>query len=380
MDISKRKNHKNEGFTIMELIVVVTGLAILSSLSIPNIIGRVKLNRIEQAKALMNSYALDCLAQYRSTTLSTRDFLDEARPEELDNKRLNTLQYQIDGEGKCENVAIKPLNDNEKDLFAFEFRMQKDAKEIMRIRKTGTPSYNDKYLDACKNWAGGDCTESEGQKARWAEEAALAEAKEECDLEYSAWLNAKNSGGFTAWDKSKQSCTREVFAFEGRPVNSLEAVDLALKEKYGRACADWRESKKNSKSTSPNGNPETKNPECGGVSYWFHSGEMFTNQAAWNAHDNLIKEQTCISNKANAITNGTQGEFTYTPTDGPPPCGDVVWLCDGKTYSSLDSYKATSCGSTEQGGGDGIKPHCVNFVPHPFCPKRDPIGPLCVCE
>ena len=32
---------------------------------------------------------------------------------------------------------------------------------------------------------------------------------------------------------------------------------------------------------SPNGAPETKNPECGGVNYWFHSGNIFTTQAAW---------------------------------------------------------------------------------------------------
>ena len=36
--------------------------------------------------------------------------------------------------------------------------------------------------------------------------------------------------------KINETCTRAVFAFEGIPVNSLEAVEEALKAKYGRAC------------------------------------------------------------------------------------------------------------------------------------------------
>ena len=44
-------------------------------------------------------------------------------------------------------------------------------------------------------------------------------------------------------------------------------------------------------SISPNGNPETKNPECGGVKYWFHSGNIFTTQAAWTFYDNQLNKQ-----------------------------------------------------------------------------------------
>ena len=376
MDISKRNNYKNEGFTLMELIVVVAGLAILSSLSIPNILDRIKLNRAEEAKALMNSFALDCLGKYRIST-DPADFIENAVPDELDNVRLSTLQYQIDGDkNKCSHVAIKPLNENEKDLYAFDFRMSSDG----RILKTGIPSNNPNFLNSCRSWAGKNCGLSDQQVAEFARLAALSKAKATCDSNYSSWLVAGNSGEYVAWDSSQENCTRPVFAFEGKPVNSLAAVNLALKEKYGRACADWRESKKNS--VSPNGNPETKNPECGGVSYWFHSGNIFTTQVAWTAHDNLLKEQACIENRSNAIKGGTKGKYTYNP-EGPPPCGKVVWLCNGEEYETLEAYKTTSCGApAATPPPPRIPPRCRNFVPHRICnmglvPKNHP---LCACS
>jgi len=358
MKISKNK-YPNNGFTLMELVVVVAGLAILSSLSIPNILGRIKLNRVEEAKALMNSFALDCLGKYRISTDSS-DFIENATPDELDNVRLSTLQYQIDGDkNKCSHVAIKPLNDNEKDLFAFDFRMSSDG----RILKTAIPSDNPQFLNSCRSWAGKNCGLSDAQVAEFARLALLAKAKASCDSEYNAWLSDGNSGEYVAWNKTDENCTRPVFAFEGKPVNSLEAVNQALKDKYGRKCMDWQQTKKNS--ISPNGNPETKNPECGGVKYWFHTGNIFTTQAAWTAHDNLIKEQACIKNRAKALSGKVKGQYTYTPS-GPPPCGKVSWLCNGKEYETLEAYKTTTCGAPPPSASKPPtqtkpkpKPHCT---------------------
>ena len=376
MKISKRNNYKIDGFTLVELVVVVAGLAILSSLSIPNILGRIKLNRVEEAKALMNSYALDCLGKYRIST-DPANFIEKATPDELDDLRLSTLQYKIDGDkNKCSHVAIKPINENEKDLFAFDFRMSSDG----LILKTGTPSDNPKFLNSCRSWAGKNCGLSNEQVAEFARIAAIAKAKAACDSSLNSWLSDGNSGEYVAWDKQKENCTSPVFAFEGNRVNSLEAINLALKEKYGRACLDWRESKKNS--ISPNGNPETKNPECGGVSYWFHSGNIFTTQANWTAHDNLIKEQACIQNRANALNGGVTGKYTYTP-DGPPPCGKVVWLCNGEEYETLEAYKTTSCGAPpKQDPPVEIPPRCRNFKPHKYCAgnPRAAGHPLCECK
>ena len=82
MKISKIKNNYNNGFTLTELIVVVAALAALASFSIPNLFNSIKLNRIEEAKALMNSYASDCLGQYRISTDPAK-FIENATPYEL---------------------------------------------------------------------------------------------------------------------------------------------------------------------------------------------------------------------------------------------------------------------------------------------------------
>ncbi len=370
-----KKKSNNQGFTIVELIIVIAGLAALSSISIPNFLNSIKLNKIEEAKAIMNGYASDCLGKFRIST-DPAEFIENATPDELDDMKLATLGYQIDGEkNKCSHLAIKPANEEDEKLFAFDFRMSSDG----LILKTGTPSNNPRFLNSCRGWAGKNCGLSEEQKAEFARIAAIAKAKSECISAYSSWLAAGSSGESLSWDNNNETCTRSVFAFEGTPVNSAEAVEQALKAKYGRACSDWRLSKRNT--TSPNGKPETLDPECGGVNYWFHSGNEFTTQAAWNAHDNLIKEQLCIQNRSTALNSGAKGEYTYNP-QGPPPCGKVVWFCNGKEYETLTAYKSTSCGTT------AIQPPpndpCKYFTPHPNCSRltkrvRQRMKGTCVC-
>jgi len=341
--ISRQKNKENNpGFTIVELVVVIAGLAALGSFVIGNVVTQIKLSRAEEAKALMNSFAADCLGKYRISTDPVK-FVDEAKPDDLDNEKLLTLGYQVDGnKSKCAHTAIKPSNENEDTLFALDFRISSEGK----VLKTAVPSNNPQALNSCKGWAGKNCGLSEAQKAEFARLAALAKARATCISNYQDFLSKKISGESVTWDKEKETCSKPVFAFEGVPVASKKAMLEARDAKYGRACDEWQGKKIADKNyISPGGNPETKSPECGGIKYWFHTGKDFTNKADWTKRDNEMKKAACEANKIKAQTNKVDGKYVYKPTPGPDPCGKVIWLCDGEVFNTESDYKQTPCGS-----------------------------------
>ena len=63
----------------------------------------------------MYGYASDCLGKYRIST-DPVEFIEKSTPDQLDNTKLSTLGYQIDGDkNKCSHLAIKPIKDNERD-------------------------------------------------------------------------------------------------------------------------------------------------------------------------------------------------------------------------------------------------------------------------
>jgi len=343
MKISKNNKNKNQqGFTLVELVVVLAGIAALGAFTIPSVLNTIKLNRIEEAKALMNSFAADCLGKYRISTDPVK-FFNEAVPSDLDNEKLLTLGYQVDGsKSKCSLTAIKPADKEDDFLYALDFRISSEG----QVLKTATPSNNPAALTSCKGWAGKNCGLSEAQKAEFARLEALAKAKAVCISNYQNWLGKGSSGESVTWDSNKENCSKQVFAFEGTPVASQEAIDEALKAKYGRACEDWRLSKiSNTTYVSPGGNPESKNPECGGVQYWFHTGQQYTNKANWTERDNTLKKQACDANRIQLLGQNKSGKHTYGPTPGPDPCGKVVWLCNGQELATEADYKTTSCGA-----------------------------------
>ena len=64
---------QSHGFTLLELIVVLAGLGILSSLAIPNFVDIFDSNNVDEIKALLNSAAADCLQNSRQNDTASTD-------------------------------------------------------------------------------------------------------------------------------------------------------------------------------------------------------------------------------------------------------------------------------------------------------------------
>lgn len=377
MKISKSNIKNNSGFTIVELIVVVLGLAALSSITIPNVIKYAKSNKLEEVKALMNSYAADCLINYR-TADDKEKALTEYEPDQLNSERLESLNYQIDGDKKkCKHVKIKPLNENEKDLFGFDFQMYKLNGDIKLVKTAEPPlSLKDEYMNLCKSWGG--CGLSAEQEAKIARYKALEEAQDACDTNYYAWIGADSSGEYTAWDRDTGSCSRSVWAFEGNLVSGPTALEKLRNEKYGEECLQWRKDKRDSLFTDEG--PQTLSPSCGGINYWFHSGTDFTTKAAWTEYDNKKKKTACEKDRTDALNAGENGKYTIGPEGGPSPCGEVVWICNGDAYGTKSDYETSSCSSVANEEEKGNEPDpddpCDDTILITFCSFMDDPG-LC---
>ena len=218
-NIKKNKNNEN-GFTLIELIIVIAGIAALGTISFPPFLNSLKLNRVEEAKAIMNGYAAECLEKFRDRTSWTQ-YSDE-EPTQLSENKLNTLGYTITPEkDKCIELEIKPNDEKEKDLYVFGFSVSPKGKVI----KKGTPTDKKSFRNSCYSWAGKGCGASPEQLAQWEEEAALEQRREDCiaaENEHRA-DKTRYSTPIETWDKSTDppSCTKIQYMYEGANVNPM---------------------------------------------------------------------------------------------------------------------------------------------------------------
>ena len=367
MEISKKNkiNNAPEGFTLIELVVVLGGLSALMAFALPNLLTTYKLNRIEEAKAIMNSYAADCIGKWRIEP-DSKKFRQEAKPP-IDNDKLGTLGYKIDGypgndaKNTCEHTKIIPNDKNEKFLFAFDFRVDSgDGK----VSKGAEPSNEERALNSCKGWAGEFCGLSDKQKKDIQDKKDLQIAKENCENKFDTWLYTPpgGTGSENDWDEGLKKCEKKTCAYKGEKVSCNGGIDKAREEDMGQQCVQWITEKSSDKNyiTPPNKIEGESTPECneGKKKYWFHTGNDYEDQDDW-----YIK--SCNYNYTEDKKKH-EGPYEYKPKDGPKPCGDEVYICKGTTVS-YERYKET-CGAAPPP------------PPPPPPPKEDPPPPPTVVD
>ena len=402
MNILSKDIKFNNGYSILELTVVVVVLGILASVSLPRVSSFINSAKVDSAKAKLNAAAATCLQDIRqaadpSSTISAGT---------LSNELLESDGYKISSDmSSCSTLMIEPLNPKNAEFFPMGFSIADG-----RLTKFAVPLSEDSQ-QACKSWAGSNCKAGEELKNLIAHNKAVQEAKTTCNESFYSWLNGNPAGDGKKfrWDPKADNdckrippantgstcttngCTLETWTFEGTIVNGEDGYKDALERKYGKICTEKLEEKLQNKYT---GGPVSI-LECGSSKVmWFHEGvdvgsEQEMNNAICTAQQSLHQGngttgttqipacgdkdfyycmgedknteplmQECIDSDAEAsckqdIKEAQESNHNgmFVPDkNGPGVCSTPIWICNGLQYSTEDAYSSSECNKADQCG------------------------------
>ena len=348
---------ETSGYSIVELIVVLAGLSVLTSISLvgldgqSGILGAVKFAEIDEAKALLNKAASDCLQKGRIGG-SNKDLIDE---EIISDIRINPIGFKInkaDNADKCSYFQLIPSKEDDDVRYPIGFSVIDGS-----LSKFATPTSTNKgSISSCERWAGVNCKQDESLKKLVEWKNKIAAEKTKCEANYSNWLTNTQPLQFKRWNPNADSacpdrppkdgstsyrtdpnctpngCNRVVFGLDGEFVGfTREDYDRALETKYGKACTDWVAEQKAASYTNSlkTLSPLTKSPECGSQKFWFFEGE-----------DQGTKDKFLETACSAWLTNKSKQAYTNDPINEAkttPECKDQkFWFLNGVDYKTQE--------------------------------------------
>ena len=424
----------SNGYTLIELVTTVVILGILAGISVPRIGNIIAQSKIDEAKALLNTAAADCLQKSRLND-SNKDLIDEAI---ISDKRLNGIGFKIDKSNnadKCSYFQLSPINQNDNIRFPIGFSVADGS-----LSKFANPTSTDKgSISSCESWAGVNCRQDESLKKLVDWKKSIAAAKRTCEDNYNKWLSGgTTSKKFQRWNPNAEAgcptkppkdgsesyktntcttngCNRTVYGLDGEFVGFTETdYERALEDKYGQACTEWIASKKlNRYTNSPQDRPQELNPECGSQKFWFYQGNDVGTKEEFDKRicsDNLEKEKqtagkrtvqgcgnttyyfcentikeseraykecSCDAEKYDKAQAGKEGKFMTTEA-GAKGCGDY-WICDKQILDNKEDYEEKCKKENNEPLDSNEEPETLDikpcYSPYPICKKNTPFTP-----
>jgi type II secretory pathway pseudopilin PulG len=359
----KTKNNTNkiyrQAFTILELIVVIAGLAILASLSIPNFLKYLEEAKIDQAKSLLNGASAECLQMYRSEGISSLS----KKPSILEREQLPNGYSYIEGQDKCQAIAVEDPSNSESLLVTLGLTID-DASGAPKVSKWSVYKHPDtKY--ACEQWGG--CGEGANVQAIIAEQQRRAEEQARLaaiEQRYNSWLKGPppGSGHYTQDGK-------DVWAFQGR----ILASESKYNEEFERACGTEATAALNAAKTSNLYGPFTppaSSPGCSSNTYWLCNGKDVGSEEGLTACKEEERQTRCTAAEGRWKDSGVNGKFSE------PGC-EVKWQCNREVLTSQADYdKACSIPAPAPAPTPTPSPVDCGAPPKSFC-QSSPTKSVC---
>ena len=310
------------GFSIIEITVVLAVLSALSAITIPNVVRTVRSSKIDAAKSLMDSYASDCLEKFRLG----KNISDES-PDLISNEKLNTLGYKIGSSSNCSNVVITPVDVNDKLFFSLDFSIGPESGKLV---KTAIPPVSSYSLASCKSWAGDLCSSDSSKKSAWNQEFVLESQKKDCNETFYKWMQTSPSGSNNRWDDTNNTCSKKTWVYKNY-IASTAAEYQSIK-----SDAECSEEKENYASYTG----EKYIDDCK-TTYYFFKGIDMGSVNLMKAKQIEEEEATCKVKKEEKRLTSSNGKQSGETSAGL--CGDFYWICNQKILTSLSQYKESSC-------------------------------------
>ena len=409
----KRRHNNQTGFTLLELVVVIFVLGVLSTVTTTWVSSFLKTTNIDSAKSKLNSAAAACLQAIRSGEDPSETINDSFLSDEL----LRSDGYKISPDmNTCATLMVEAAKEDDADYFPMGFAISDGS-----LTKFAIPTTEDSK-PSCEAWAGSNCKASEELKKLIAHNKSVQEAKTTCNENFYAWLNGAppGDGKRSRWNPDADSdckkvppantgstctpsgCNLETWAFEGTIVAGEEGYKQALERKYGKICSEKLDQKRQQKYTGgpisilecgagktmwfhdgvDTGSEEEMNklicedkqaehladnttgattiPSCGTKTFYFCLGEDQKTEELMQKCISSNKEASCSNSINQALSNGHVGEF-IAEQGGPGVCSTVSWMCNGKQFSSKETFESSDCGAPSCGTAPDARCYSPGF-------------------
>ena len=319
-----------KGFSLVEIIVVLSIMSILSAITIPSFFSSMKRNRFEEMKAILNQYASECLEKYRQN-----ENIANVQPDSFQgNQKIKNIGYKFKNNPRCKKLFVVPINKDDKSLFEFGFYIGSQTGKLLTY---GLPSSkNQDALDMCYSWAGKNCNNN-GAIVTLNNLENLEKKKKTCFENFLSYRSSGNNGEFFTWDEVSKRCTKSIYIVDGYIYESEDEFD-SMNENL--SCLKWLSNKENNKYTG-----QAKFSSCGSNTYFFYNGVDVGSRVNMDyeiIQNKLKKCETAIERKRKSNFSGS---FFFENGKVPKGC-EKVWICNKIIYKSEDEFNKTTCGAS----------------------------------